>query len=460
MAKTSLIFTILILFSIGIMAQDRAPSCWLRYQDNQKGDILITSMKVQSPSPLYTYYCGLQWNAGQEGGGYCGMQEHPEGRNFIFSVWDPIQSSESIEAAYQHPGTEVQPFGGEGTGLKSWNFEIGWEADQWYSLVTRTWDINGHTMFGFWIHDHQATTWHHLVTMDYPVRNTRFTSSTGAFIEDWLGNGWLKREIHQRNGWKRSSIDLSWLPFNTAIFQRVQPDNGAVNYINNYDGGVQNNYFFMKSGGTTAPVTNTSNSRISIQADNNHGFPIGQVLSSRAHTSKEEIEITWVVDSSKSPQFSFNLELFDNANLAGQAIYSHQDSLPHFRRLIIPSDFLDSHQTYYYTLSIRDIFDNISELVVDSFYLDKTVSQNASLENDLFECYPNPFHQSLKFIIHDAGSYKIEVYNSVGDHVISITETLQTGTEILDLSMVNPGCYFVRLTNQSGISQVVRTIKQ
>lgn len=80
---------------------------------------IINTVRVASPSPLYTYYCTMQWNAGMEGGGYCGIQEHPNGRNFIFSIWDPVSSNESIRAAYLGDGTQVENFGGEGTGLKS-----------------------------------------------------------------------------------------------------------------------------------------------------------------------------------------------------------------------------------------------------------------------------------------------------------------------------------------------------
>ena len=75
------------IISFNGFSQDRAPSLWLKYQDNFQGDILINTIRVQSPSPLYTYYCTLAWNAGEEGGGYCGIQEHPDGRNFIFSLW-------------------------------------------------------------------------------------------------------------------------------------------------------------------------------------------------------------------------------------------------------------------------------------------------------------------------------------------------------------------------------------
>jgi hypothetical protein len=126
----------------------------------------------------------LQWNAGAEGGGYCGIQEHPDGRNFIYSIWDPINSNDAITAPYTHSGTNIQNFGGEGTGLKSWNFNIGWETGQWYSFVSRPWDINQHTMFGFWVLNYTDNIWYHIVTMDFPVMGVRFNSNTGSIIED------------------------------------------------------------------------------------------------------------------------------------------------------------------------------------------------------------------------------------------------------------------------------------
>ena len=62
----------------------------------------------------------------QEGGGYCGLQDHPDGRAFIFSIWDPQHVKDTpITAVAKGQGTWTDRFGGEGTGLKSMNFELG-----------------------------------------------------------------------------------------------------------------------------------------------------------------------------------------------------------------------------------------------------------------------------------------------------------------------------------------------
>ena len=57
------------------------------------------------------------------------MQAHPRARNFIFSIWDNKKHTGPITAVYRGPGTETKKFGGEGTGLKSWNFKLGWSTD-------------------------------------------------------------------------------------------------------------------------------------------------------------------------------------------------------------------------------------------------------------------------------------------------------------------------------------------
>ena len=68
-------------------SQNRAPSLYLNYQDHFPGDIIVNTLRVPSTSPLYTYYCSLLWSGSStnEGNGYAGFQEHPNGRNFIFS---------------------------------------------------------------------------------------------------------------------------------------------------------------------------------------------------------------------------------------------------------------------------------------------------------------------------------------------------------------------------------------
>ena len=385
---------LLFIISFNGFSQDRAPSLWLKYQDNFQGDILINTIRVQSPSPLYTYYCTLQWNSGQEGGGYCGIQEHPDGRNFIFSLWDSNVSSDPVTTSYTHSGTQVESFGGEGTGLKSWNFDIGWNTDQWYSFVTRVWDENSHTLFGYWVFNHSSEEWYHLVTMDYPVVNVRFSSTTGSFLEDWLGNGFNTREVHHKEGWKRKTSDLSWDSFNSSLFERVSPDAGAANYIDNYDGGTVNEYYFMKSGGSVTPVTNTSPSNLSLINNNSdHGFPTVEISTLNKTISSNLMTLNWDTNVSKSPQFSYHVEIYDNSEFSGTPVIQLTNNVPHSRSADIDISSLVEGNEYYIRFYIIDIFDNQSTFVYESFFYND--ADGDGVIDDIDNCPSTPIGEAV-----------------------------------------------------------------
>ena len=347
------------------ISQNRAPSCWLKYDDSFRGDLLINTVRVVAPSPLYTYYCTMQWNAGGEAGGYCGIQEHPDWRNFIFSIWDPIASTEPIRASYLGEGTRAENFGGEGTGLKSWNFDLGWETGVWYTLVTRAWDYHGHTHFGYWVFDQRADRWHHLVTMDFPIEGVRFTTSTGSFIEDWLGNGWNAREFHQKNGWKRASSGRFWRAFESAYFERVKPDAGANNYLEHYNGGIgENDYFYMTSGGSTAPVDHESGSTLNL--DQNLVKPQFDPIELSKLSLKQENDnllIDWELASHSVPQFSFRIDLSE-ANSPANSITSLSGNVPQQRSAELNIQDLNPGE-YLLSLVLDDLFGLSSDTLTE-----------------------------------------------------------------------------------------------
>ncbi len=443
------------------ISQNRAPSCWLKYQDSFQGDILINTVRVPAPSPTYTYYCTLQWNAGMEGGGYCGIQEHPDGRNFIYSIWDPKSSSDAIEAAYTHPGTKVENFGGEGTGLKSWNFEIGWDTDQWYSFVTRAWNSGTHTMFGYWVFDNTNTTWYHLVTMDFPVAGVRFNSSTGSFIEDWVGTGWDTRSVHHKEGWKRRTSDNSWYSFAAAKFERVSPDAGAVNYIDNYDGGVATDYYFMKSGGDVIPETNSSGTTIYLNNPNPEpAFETGQVLEVLHDVPNDTtLSLSWRVDSAKAPQYSYYVRIFDNPDFNGTSVVETDQTVPHLREVDVNLKGLIGDKLYYYQFYIEDIFDHKSNVLTGSF---RTSPLLAIKRNEMLHSvavFPNPVQDVINIKSEEMFEYlNVQLINLLGSVVMEESFPLISELKLPVESVAN-GIYFLRLTSDKG-SKTMKIIKK
>ncbi len=443
----------ILLFSQNTFSQNRAPSCWLKYPDHFSGDIIINTVRVNSPSPTYTYYCTLQWNAGMEGGGYCGIQEHPDGRNFIFSIWDPKASTDPITAPYTDPATAIENFGGEGTGLKSWNFGIGWETDQWYSFVARAWDENTHTMFGYWVFNHSDSLWYHLVTMDYPVADVRFSSSTGSFIEDWAGNGENMREVHHKEGWKRKSSDLSWNAFTSAYFERVSPDAGAENYIDNYDGGIESDYYFMKSGGIILPTTTQSKNTIYLPNSNSdHGFETGDVKQFTYLFNNNYLSLSWETDSSKAPQFSYHIKIFDTSDFAGTALIEIENSSPHVRNSDIDISSLSDNAKYYIQLYILDIFDNQSIVMTDSFIKGSLAGIEDNIQKNTLSVYPNPFSKEISIKSdQQLKNIEIELVNILGEVIIS--KEYNFTSEILLATNVRKGIYLLILKSELGTNR-------
>jgi len=327
-----------------IYAQNSALSMHLSAKDQFDGDILMKTLKIPHKT-LYTYYCALMWNVGGEAGGYCGLQNHPSGNNFIFSIWDPISTNEPIRAAYVGAGTEVENFGGEGTGLKSWNFVLDWAEDHEYQVVTRRWDVDGHTHFGYWVHDISSENWNHLVTMDFPVANVHFNTSTGSFLEDWSSTGANMRKVYQRDGYKRKT-NGTWVAFNDMRHSintgDAQSNGRSYNYRSNYDAGIEEGYYYMQAGGDTEPSFNGT----SIELSND--FP-EQPISLPVDfyvTNLTESQLEWTVPQKFTPQFKIIVK--EGSRTLVDSIITDETSL-----------IIESEEGDLLRISIEDILGNI-----------------------------------------------------------------------------------------------------
>ena len=257
---------ILLLFYLAFQVSARAgenaaPSSHFVFDDNFEGDIIINEVRVpKDGEALYTYYEALGWRG--NAAGYAGIQAHPKAHNYIFSIWDHKSHTAPIKAVYRDPGTKTEKFGGEGTGLKSWNFELGWDTDTWYTLVSRCWPVADHTFFGYWVHSAKTKKWTHMVTMDVATKAAYFKGRTDAFIEDWLETGKNARTTHLRGGWKRKPSG-EWHAFSGGRYSvnhwDLVPGKRSFNFKNNWNGGVAEDasgpFYFMVSGGADTKPT-------------------------------------------------------------------------------------------------------------------------------------------------------------------------------------------------------------
>ena len=365
--KRLLLTTAVISFSglPGFAGQNAAPSSHLVYNDaNFNGDILINEVRVPKEGEArFTYYEALGW--GGKAGGYAGIHAHPKAHNYIFSIWDHKEHRAPIRAVYHGPGTLTENFGGEGTGLKSWNFELGWDTDVWYTLVTRCWAVNDHTYYGYWVRSHKTEKWTHMVTMDVAVKDAYFQGGNDSFIEDWLETGDKVRTTHLRNGWKRK-LSREWHAFGSARYSVNAWDlvegKRSFNYRTNWNGGVTKDdggeYYFMTSGGSeTKPTTPNPSTHSIKRSEKTPAYAPIKILSAKSElTSDGKATLTWELDPKTTPQFGYTITARDQG---GQEILKMEANEAHTRKvtLALPKD----SKTLSFEIRCNDIFDNQSE---------------------------------------------------------------------------------------------------
>ena len=358
-------------------AQDSAPSSHFVFDDNFAGDIILNEVRVpKTGEAMYTYYEALGWRG--KGAGYAGIQAHPKAHLYIFSIWDHKQHTAPIRAVYRGPGTETVGFGGEGTGLKSWNFQLGWSTDVWYTLAARTWPVGDHTYYGFWVRAGDTKRWTHMVTMDVAAKAT-FQGGTDAFLEDWSRSGAKPRTTHLRGGWKRKA-DGAWFAFGGGRYSvnswDLERGKRSYDYRENWDGGVATEkageFYFMTSGGAkTSPATDNP-SKFSIAR--REAAPSYAALKIRdakiAIRDARTLTVSWSVDATTTPPFSYDIRVFDNPDGRGKALATASQRVPHARSATVDIGSLDiasldgAKRTYYARLTCTDILDRASNTIV------------------------------------------------------------------------------------------------
>lgn len=316
-------------------AQDSAPSSHLYFASSGgPADILINEVRVPSKA-LYTYYETLGWSGAA--GGYAGLQEHPSGRNFIFSIWDNPAQRAPIRPVFTGHGTTTENFGGEGTGLKSWSFKLPWETGTWYAFASRAWPVGQNTHCGMWVRDGASGKWRHLITMDVAAPNAWFQGSLDAFIEDWQATGPTRRESHLRRPWRRK-VSGAWEPLVQANYSVNQNDlatgGRSYNFRRNWDGGKRTDasgeFFYMVSGGSGTTPTTTNPATLGIpRAETRPAFaPFAFKSIAARNIGTGLVEVAWEADSLGAPQFRYVLEVFDNAGFTGQPVAALEKARP------------------------------------------------------------------------------------------------------------------------------------
>jgi hypothetical protein len=418
----------------------KAQHLW--YNDPQNGDIIMNEVMVTNTTPC-SYWETMGWNAGGQGGAYCGIQQGSKGPNFIFSIWDPQGTSTPITAPYQLPNSNVTKFGGEGTGLHYDDAAlIGWKLNTWVRTVSRRWDYNGHSYFGFWSYDSGTNNWTHHVTMDFPVASVQFNNSrTNSFLEDWCSSPQNYRKGLYKNGYKRASGQ--WIPWNTASYS----GNGSSPGDAKANAGVENGAFFMEFGGTTSKKV-SEGQKLTIPLSAAPVLTIGQLISTAVNYKPDSLKVSWVTDKTKSPQFSYTIKLI---NSTGNVVMTKTDRVPHLRTLTFSVKNVPSG-IYNVSVSMLDIFDQQSAELVKTIVIGTNTNindQQATAFSD-FTIYPNPCKDMISFSFNatEHPHALLFIYDLTG-HVVWSTVFLTADHPMLDISDQPNGIYFIKVCDQN-----------
>lgn len=421
--KNSLLFFLTVFYSF---SQNSAPSSHMLMNDDFSGDILVKTVRSTITTPS-TYFCTMQWNAGREGGGYCGFQDSSSlGKVFIFSIWDPRASNQPITTNYVGDNTTVQKFGGEGTGLKSLNSAIGWNLNEWNTVVARRWDVGSRTHFGFWIRRGSQKKWYHMITMNYPVANVVFQGRTNAFLEDWSSTGRNKRRFEMKDAYTRK-LDGSW--FSASQIRYTRNNEGrSSNYTNRVDAGIVNDAFFMECGGNSTPsFSGTPPVNISVS----YGSAPENPAIVFAISSISKNNISWNVPESSTPQYKYTIKV--NGNTVSSSINSEKRSAS---ISISNTDVVD--------VELEDILGKKTKISSSIEGLLSISDYENSKQN--LEIFPNPSYDgvlNVNFTKTTNIEANIEVFNILGTKIFSSKTT--SNKNKLDLSSLLKGVYVLKV---------------
>jgi len=342
-----------------------APYVTVAYKtEGRHSDILVSEIRP-TISATYTYYNALGWT-----GGYTGLQMTDKGPGFIFSIWDPpgTEGAPSIRSIYSLPGSVVNRFGGEGTGLHYLDTSAKWTLNHWYRFVARCWGTGNVTDFALWTQDEETGAWTHHVTLEAPESSFRFDSWLYSFLEDWYGSGDALRRAEYR--WpKVHTLSNQWFSV-TQADAHVSP-NALVNnpFAKAFDMGMNSDAsIFVQTGGDTKTsftgnsihLLATGKTASSTSAPNT--TPVG-IAQATAMLKDRRVTVRWSVSPTTTPQFIYNVQLFDNPEATGTPLAEQMFVAPDTTEAKLDLSASPT-KVLYLRLTLVDIFDRqISRIV-------------------------------------------------------------------------------------------------
>ncbi len=271
------------------------------------------------------------------GGGYAGLQDKSPsyGNAAIMSFWEWTYNGKQILRANRvYPYGDESDFGGEGEG-HNWITPYGWQDNQWYRMVLRTWTDRerGTTFAGQWFLDLTSGEWTLISYFDTHLIQSCWTGNMSFFMENFWGgeDAGYERDAYLKNIYVRKNSDQQWVSLNTSKLSHC--NNGAKNKIGKHSFGATEEYFWGKSGGyldkgvsqsqydSSSPVSKVYS--ITQPAMPEMGTPTIGVIN--LEKTEGVWNANWEMAKGSTPQLSYTLHVKD---VNGKTLISKAETRP------------------------------------------------------------------------------------------------------------------------------------
>ncbi len=187
-------------------------------------------------------------------GGYMGIQANsPTERRFIFSIWSnystdnpkEIPADYAVRLIKKGEGVVADDFGNEGSGGHS-HLVFNWKNGETYKLLVGAKSNGEHTIFTGYYYAPENKQWKLIAQWDKAKNEGKLLSGLYSFVENFGPNGNDYFKALYGNQWVCTTsgkwIELTKASFTTTASQLKHP-------VFDYGAGVENNWFYMYSGG-------------------------------------------------------------------------------------------------------------------------------------------------------------------------------------------------------------------
>jgi uncharacterized protein (DUF2141 family) len=187
--------------------------------------------------------------------GYFGIQVNSKTeRRILFSVWSPfetdnpkdISEDQKIKLLKKGKDVHIGEFGDEGSGGQSYLI-YDWQANVTYKFLNSVApDGKGNTIYTAYFMDSKIGKWQLIASFLRPKTDTWYTNPH-SFVENFEPqNGHLSRKVKIDNQWISDKNGV-WSELTNAVF--TGDIIAKKRYRIDFNGGVENNAFFLQNGG-------------------------------------------------------------------------------------------------------------------------------------------------------------------------------------------------------------------